>query len=135
MPISFQEAKNRVSPDAPVAPGSKEFNDILELMRQSGHIFPEDNTPAAPLPPPKKREDLMLFRERPEPTPKPKGFSKRDWLSVDVNRKSYEEHIKRNTILQLPTHEPEHLSWAGKMAPKMDGKMSKREWAASLVSK
>jgi hypothetical protein len=132
MPISFDEAKARVSPDAPVAPGSKEFNDILELMRQSGHIFPEDNTPAPPLPPPKKREDLMLFRERPEPTPKRRGISKSEWLSVDVNKAEYEGHIQRNTIIRVPMKEPDYRSWAGKVAPKMDRKMSKGEWAASL---
>ena len=133
MPISFLEAKARVSPDAPVTPGSKEFDDIMELMRQSGHIFAEDNTPAQPLPPPKVWSDLSLFRERPEPTPKPKGVSKREWLLVDVNRKAYEDHIKKNTILRLPTKEPEHLSWAGKLAPKTDKKISRREWSSSLI--
>jgi hypothetical protein len=46
MPLTFLEAKARVSPHAAVIPGSKEHKDILELMRQSGKIFAEDNIPA-----------------------------------------------------------------------------------------
>lgn len=101
MPITFLEAKARVSPDQPVLPGSKEHEDCLKLMRQSGHIFPEDIYADTYVPPPPRKamimEDLKLFRERKDlAKPELKGVSKKQWLSVDANRIAYEEHIAAN---------------------------------------
>jgi len=48
--MNFLDAKKIVSPDSPVVPGSKEHKDILNLMRQSGRVFAEDNVPAVPIP-------------------------------------------------------------------------------------
>ena len=48
--MNFLDAKRIVSPDKPVVPGSKEHLDILQMMRESGKIFPEDNVPVAPIP-------------------------------------------------------------------------------------
>jgi len=48
--MNFLDAKNIVSPDSPVVPGSKEHKEILNLMRQSGRVFAEDNVPAVPIP-------------------------------------------------------------------------------------
>jgi hypothetical protein len=104
MPITFLEAKARVSPDQPVLPGSKEHEDCLKLMRQSGHMFPEDLYADSYVPPPPRKantmEDLKLFRERLGlRRPESKGVSKKEWLSVDANRTAYEAHIAANHIL------------------------------------
>jgi len=48
--MNFLDAKKIVSPDSPVVPGSKEHKEILNLMRQSGRVFAEDNVPAVPIP-------------------------------------------------------------------------------------
>ena len=143
MPITFLEAKARVSPNAPILPGSKEHEDCLKLMRQSGHIFPEDLYADTYVPPPPRKamnvEDLKLFRERLDLLrPELKGVSKKAWLSVDANRKAYDEHIAANQILPPGALEPipDHLSWESKVVPhgpqRREG-LSKREWVASLI--
>jgi hypothetical protein len=48
--MNVLDAKKIVSPDSPVVPGSKEHKEILNLMRQSGRVFAEDNVPAVPIP-------------------------------------------------------------------------------------
>ena len=48
--MNFLDAKKIISPDTPVVPGSREHNDILKLMRESGRVFPEDNVPVVPVP-------------------------------------------------------------------------------------
>jgi hypothetical protein len=48
--MNFLDAKKIVSPDSSVVPGSKEHKEILNLMRQSGRVFAEDNVPAVPIP-------------------------------------------------------------------------------------
>jgi len=60
--MNFLDAKKIVSPDSPVVPGSKEHNDILKLMRQSGRVFAEDNV----LPVPKQLSTLRPFTDRPQ---------------------------------------------------------------------
>jgi hypothetical protein len=130
MPISFLEALARVSPDKPVTPGSKEHDDILTLMRQSGHVFAAENVPEV-LPPPKHIYELSPYRERPTATVVSKPVSKREWLSVEANRKEYDDHIAANRIAEPPGVPPAHLSWHGKV-PTKTGPMSKREWVASL---
>jgi len=133
--ITFLQAKERVCPDRPVEPGSKEHMDILELMRQSGHVFAEESIiiPVV-MPPAKTVADLKLFRERPV-APKPKAVSKKEWLSVDANRQAYENHLVANRVVEPPGVMPEYLTWADKVAPSYSKGMSKRQWAASLVSK
>jgi hypothetical protein len=132
MPLTFLQAKEKVSPNKPVKPGSAEHLEIMALMRQSGHVFPEDNTPAPTLPPPKVIADLKLFRERPA-IPKPKPLSKKEWLSLPSNKKSYDDHIAQHNFLPPGALEPPppHLSWAGMAASYSKG-MSKRQWIASL---
>jgi hypothetical protein len=48
--MNFLDAKKIISPDTPVVPGSREHQDILNLMRESGRVFPEDNVPVVPIP-------------------------------------------------------------------------------------
>jgi hypothetical protein len=132
MPITFLEAKARVSPDKPVVPGSKEHRDIIELMRQSGRVFAEDNVPPAPPPPPQTLRDIRPFRERDPLPPRPIGTSKKDWLNIDVNKKAYDEHLKKNAVGPTPETAPRHLEWKGKTPPAFRSGMSKREWITQL---
>jgi hypothetical protein len=140
MPLTFLEAKKRINPDPAfqVSPGSQVHKDILELMRQSGHVFAEDNTPAPTMPPPQTRQDMLPFREREAPALKPKALSKEHWLSVEVNRKDFYDHIEKHQHAPPGFYEPEpaHISWGSKTAPFSSIKqMSKQQWIASLVNK
>jgi len=126
MPLSFLQAKARVSPDAPVEPGSPEHMEIIALMRQSGHLFAEDNV--IPLPgPAKELDDFKPYRERVMPNVVRMAVSKKAFLSLPSNKKAFDEHLTENA-----DPPPKHLSWAGKTAPKMDRPMSKREWISLL---
>jgi hypothetical protein len=67
-----------------------------------------------------------------------KGISKREWLSIDANRKAYDEHIAANQILPPGALEavPDHLSWESKVVPhgpQRRERLSKRQWVASLI--
>ena len=108
MPLTFLQAKAIVSPDKPVVPGSKEHRDILEMMRQSGRVFAEDNVTAQP-PAPRKAlrvADFERYQPRVEP-PKRKGTSKKAWLSIDANRKAYEAHLIDRAQIPVGYYEPE----------------------------
>tara|TARA_R110000868_G_scaffold212107_2_gene462140 strand:- start:36 stop:566 length:531 start_codon:yes stop_codon:yes gene_type:complete len=135
MPISFIQAKAIVSPFTPVIPGSKEHRDILELMRQSGVIFAEENiaVPHKPLGRVRQLWELAAFRQRKMEEPQTKSVSKMNWLSIDANKKYYEEHIVKHQTVPIGYYEPEprHHSWAGKTATNWKGQ-SKRQWIANL---
>ena len=135
MPLSFSQAKAIVSPGVPVVPGSKEHKDILEMMRQSGRIFADENILVPPPPPPTYHNpvELLPWRERRMREPTPKAVSKRDWLSIAANRERYEKHLVDNQPYPSGYWEPEpaHLAWKGKKATNWKGQ-SKREWIASL---
>lgn len=135
MPLSFTQAKEIVSPGVPVIPGSKQHKDILEMMKQSGRIFPDDNiaVPHPPLGRVRELAELLPWRERKMNQPTPQAVSKKQWLSIDANRTAYEEHIVKNQPVPVGYYEPEprHLQWA-KMTPTNWKGQSKREWIASL---
>jgi hypothetical protein len=78
--MNFLDAKNIVSPDSPVVPGSKEHKDILKLMRQSGRVFAEDNV----IPVPKQLTSVNLFTERP-PVINERKVSKKEFQSISAN--------------------------------------------------
>ena len=110
MPLTFLQAKAIVSPDKPVVPGSKEHRDILEMMRQSGRVFAEDNVTAQP-PAPRKAERVIDF-ERYQPRIEPErrnGTSKKAWLSIDANRRAYEAHLKEHAQVPVGYYEPEPM--------------------------
>jgi len=138
MPLSFSQAKAIVSPGAQVVPGSKEHKDILEMMRQSGRIFADENilVPAPPPPTYHSPHELLPWRERKMHTPTPKAVSKRDWLSIAANRERYEKHLVDHQPYPSGYWEPEpaHHAWKGKKATNWKGQ-SKREWIASLKEK
>lgn len=110
MPLTFLQAKAIVCPERPVVPGSKEHRDILEMMRQSGKIFAEDNVTAQPPPPrPAVRvDDFQPYQSRQAPVVR-KEISKHDWLSIDANRQAYEQHLKDHAQVPVGYYEPEPM--------------------------
>jgi hypothetical protein len=91
--MNFLDAKNIVSPDTPVVPGSKEHEAIIKLMRESGRIFPEDNVPAVPIPllrPPIGIERAYV-NIQPKPVKKKPGLwvGKKDARTVPAVRPYY----------------------------------------------
>ena len=136
MPLSYLEAKARVCPDNLVTPGSKEHMDILELMRQSGRLFSEENVAERPEPRPARTiVDLKPYNVRPTPiTRKTMTLAKRQWLQVDCNRKAYEAHLAEHQTVPIGALEPlpRHLEWSNKIPPKMSGPMSKHSWISQL---
>jgi hypothetical protein len=121
--MNFLQAKNIVSPDKPVVPGSPEHKEILTLMRQSGRIFPEDNVPAPPLVARVVRD--FYPRERAYVDIQPKPVSKREWLMVKTNRDAMNKVITQEVIAEpVEVYEfPSTLPTPG---------MSKKEWLRNL---
>ena len=128
-PITFLQAKAIVSPDKPVAVGSKEHKDILAMMRQSGRVFADDYLPAPQ--PVRRMEDFKPFKERKEPIPKAAAVSKKDWLSIEANRTAYQDHLDSRPVhFESP---PSYLSWKDKtFTGEVKRGMSKREFLALL---
>jgi hypothetical protein len=140
MPLTFLQAKAIVCPDKPVVPGTKEHRDILEMMRQSGRVFAEDNVTAQP-PAPRKAErviDFERYQARIEPH-KHQGTSKKAWLSIDANRRAYEAHLKEHVQVPVGYYEPEpmHVKMLlGKYEiPSHEPGESKRAWLSKLKLK
>jgi hypothetical protein len=121
--MNFLQAKNIVSPDKPVVPGSPEHKEILTLMRQSGRIFPEDNVPAPPIVARVVRD--FYPRERAYVDIQPKPVSKREWLMVKTNRDAMNKVITQEVIAEpVEVYEfPSTLPTPG---------MSKKEWLRNL---
>jgi hypothetical protein len=91
--MNFLDAKKIISPDTSVVPGSKEHQDILNLMRESGRVFPEDNVPVVPIPlvrPPIGIERAYVSIE-PKPVKKKPGLwvGKKDARTVPAVRPYY----------------------------------------------
>ena len=124
--MNFLQAKNIVSPDKPVVPGSPEHKEILTLMRQSGRIFPEDNVPAPPLVARVVRD--FYPRERAYVDIQPKPVSKREWLMVKTNRDAMNKVISQEVIAEpVEIYEfPSTLPTPG---------MSKKEWLRNFKIK
>jgi hypothetical protein len=97
MPLTFAQAYAIVCPDGrPVDPTSQDFRDIQELMRQSGYVHFQDKLVQDLVPRmPQTVADIQMFHERParEPTV---YVSKREWLSVDVNKEKFLANLKRS---------------------------------------
>ena len=91
MPITFEQAWKIVCPDGrEVVPYSKDFNDILEVMKQSGHTDFQDNLVVESVPKvPTTIEEARPFIERKEVNKAVKYVSKTQWLSVDANKQNF----------------------------------------------
>jgi hypothetical protein len=95
MPLTFDEAYKIVKPKGGVVlPDSKDFRDIMELMRQSGYVSVQQNMVTENVPrPPKSIDDARVYTERPVNTNQ-LYISKRQWMSVAANRAAFMEHLK-----------------------------------------
>jgi len=98
MHLTFAQAYAIVCPDGGVvAPDSKEYRDIMELMRQSGHqhfseTIVQDSAPRKP----RSVQEAKRFIETPQ-TMEPSGYiSKRQWMSVDANRQAFIKALNKN---------------------------------------
>lgn len=95
MPLTFAEAYKIVKPNGGIVkPNTKEFSDIMELMRQSGYVsvqqnLVEENVPRVP----QTIQEAKRYIERPVST-KLLYVSKKEWLSVDANREAFLKHLK-----------------------------------------
>jgi len=97
MPLTFGEAYKIVCPDGrSVVPYSKDFNDIFELMKQSGHTDFQDNLVVESLPKiPETVQEAQPYIERRVMDSAPQFISKRQWLSVDVNKQAFLNAINK----------------------------------------
>jgi len=91
MPTTFEQAWKIVCPDGrEVVPYSKDFNDILELMKQSGHTDFQDNLVVESVPKkPTTVEEAKPFIERKMVSKAVQFVSKTQWLSVDANKNNF----------------------------------------------
>ena len=87
MPLTFAQAYAIVCPDGrEVVPNSQDFNDIIELMKQSGHVSFQDKL-VVDLQPriPTTVQEARPFIAR-QNIEAPNIVSKRQWLSIQANR-------------------------------------------------
>jgi hypothetical protein len=93
MPLTFAEAYKQVCPNGgAVAPGSKEYNDIINLMNESGYESfmgklepdpePKESAPTQSIP---TQSNHPLLRVKSQQV----KISKRQWLSVGANRELF----------------------------------------------
>jgi hypothetical protein len=98
MPLSFAQAYALVCPNGePVVPLSKQYEDIMELMRQSGHThfrdtLVQDSAPRKPA----TVEEAKPFIETRQTLEKPVYISRREWMAVDANRQAFLEALNKN---------------------------------------
>ena len=118
--MNFLEAKNIVSPDKPVVPGSPEHKEILIIMRQSGRVFPEDNVPERPMIIARAVRDFFP-RERNRVSIEPIRVSKKDWLMISANRDAMAVNAEPMNVYEFPSILP-------------TPGMSKKEWLRNKIT-
>jgi len=97
MPLTFAQAYAIVCPSGEkVLPKSKEYNDIRELMRQSGWLSLDERLNKDRIPNiPRNIQETRRFSERvvrniPEGCEgKPPKISKHEWMCVAANREKF----------------------------------------------
>jgi hypothetical protein len=91
MPLTFAQAYAIVCPDGgEVTPFSKEFQDIQELMRQSGHVLFQDRLVTENVPRvPRTVQEAMPYIAVQTIDPAPQKISRREWLSIDKNKEKF----------------------------------------------
>jgi len=98
MPLTFAQAYAIVCPDGgEVIPYSQKFNDIMELMRQSGYknfrdTLVEDSAPRKP----RNVQEAMPFIETRQCLENPLYVSRREWMAVEANRKCFLNALNKN---------------------------------------
>lgn len=95
--MTFGEAYAIVCPDGgAITPDSREYSEIMELMKQSGYVplhdrMVKDSEPKIPT----TVQETMPFLER-IPVTEPSGkISKKQWLSISVNREAFIKHLNK----------------------------------------
>lgn len=95
--LSYGQAYAKVCPDGRGRnPTDQELKDILELMRQSGYLFPKERVGSNLPEKPKTVDDLKEWSEIPAAR-KMKPLSKHEFLSVKVNRDAFNAHLELNS--------------------------------------
>jgi hypothetical protein len=99
MHLTFGEAYKIVCPDGrTVAPHSKDYSDIMELMRQSGHKPFQDKLITESVPKvPTNVLEAKQYIERVVTDGTPTHISKKQWLSVEVNKQAFLKHLALNS--------------------------------------
>jgi len=98
MPLTFAQAYAIVCPDGgEVIPHSQKFNDIMELMKQSGYknfrdTLVEDSAPRKP----RTVEEARPFIETRQTLEKPLHVSRRQWMSVQANKQAFINALNKN---------------------------------------
>jgi len=107
MPLTFGEAYKIVCPDGcPIVPHSREHKDIVELMKQSGHLhFTERLIHEAAEIKPRTMADALPYSERHSVVSPGRIVSKNDWMKVTANREPYLAHHSIN-MPEVETSEP-----------------------------
>ena len=99
MHLTFAEAYTKVCPDGrTVAPDSKDYSDIMELMRQSGYVHFQDKLVKESVPKmPKNVLEAKQYIERVIDYTAPTQLSKKQWLSIAVNKEMFLKHLTLNS--------------------------------------
>ena len=101
--MTFGEAYAIVCPEGgEVTPDSRKYKDIMELMTQSGYVPLHDKL-AKESEPTKATtiQGTKRFSER-VPVTEPSGYiSKKQWLSIDVNKQAFLKHLNKNNNSSL----------------------------------
>lgn len=98
MPLTFAQAYAIVCPDGgEVIPHCQKFNDIMELMRQSGYknfreTLVEDSAPKKP----RSVQEAMPFIQTAQRLEKPLKISRNRWMAVEANRLAFLEALNKN---------------------------------------
>ena len=102
MPLTFAQAYAIVCPEGGVVvPQSQQYTDIMELMRQSGHVYYKDGLGLAHQPKkPRTVDDSKRYIELPVMAKSGDKIkvSKNEWLSVQANRDLFCKHHNKNNI-------------------------------------
>ena len=99
MPLTFAEAYAKVCCDGrTVAPHSKDYSDIMELMRQSGYKHYQDNLIKESVPKvPTNVLETKQYIERVVKHEAPTHVSKKQWLSIATNKEAFVKHLTLNS--------------------------------------
>ena len=95
--MTFAEAYAIVCPNGgEVRPNSKEYKQILEVMRQSGYVplhdrLVKDSVPKRPM----TVQEAKPYIERAIATQPSGKISKKQWLSIDVHREAFIKHLNK----------------------------------------
>jgi hypothetical protein len=134
MPMTFGEAYKIVCPDGcPVVPHSREHRDIVELMRQSGHLHYTERLVHESVPIiPTRVEHVRQFTARDTITPAPLKVSKSEWLSIHTNREAFKKHLEDTPP---PLEIINDVIRCVEDAPVVSTKLSKLQWAINNINK